>query len=147
MGRYISEGGEIVHKYVFAKQPSEMVRIHTKLGIGKYERPEDDIGDYLTLTRDDKKVLDEYLTEEIEIRGIEKIDHEPITREKILDMWGDLTDGLLDEGIPVGGIKEEILDMLRNNLFPDLHFWLMVKRFRDYMEENDKDEYVFYGEF
>jgi len=127
-------------------------------------------GDTLTLTQEDKKELEKFLNEEISIsivdinpvidkelaeqlkerdeKEVDQIDHEPLTRKKAIKLWKSLQDTMFDEGIPVGGLKEGIRECIRTYVLPQIHFWQMVKAYKDYMDEHDDREvFHFYGEY
>ena len=127
MGRYINckiDGEwEIVWKYVFGAQSSEMYRIHEDLGLGEY---------HPVCIEDRKDENGEYLYQYVESRSAADYDILILKQDDVVELneWIEVLEG----------------DTSLNK--KNKHFIAMLKAMRNFMlARADREEIVFKGEF
>ena len=137
MGREIRElqTGEFIMNYAFGKQPCEQYRIATELGVGEI----------IEVVHDDEVGWKAWDVLKIERKELPKLRYHFILYE------GEKRISYYRDNLKIyknGNFEKEKLDEIKNLAVKnDTYFWLLVKKYIEFMEEHDElSEFKFRGE-
>ena len=123
MGRYVTCGEDIVWKYRFGVQPSELYRIEEELGVGKH---------FLFATEIDRSSQDGFRRRLIEKGNVTEYD----------DIEGDL---LVLRKSDLSDLERHVERLAKDE--PEEDFTQMIRRIRDYLASATSDVVELKGEF